>query len=143
MGLYDRDYTQADFEPQFRSGPYARMAMPKITPVVKWLLIINVAVFLITFLIKPLGGFIFAWFSVFPATIGMSLQLWRQITYQFLHAGPWHIFVNMLVLNFFGPMQGFCILSLSLSAGLVRRRWLALRVRFLECLPQVQYCSQI
>ncbi|NIP25437.1 MAG: rhomboid family intramembrane serine protease [Phycisphaerae bacterium] len=104
MGLYDRDYTQADFEPQFRSGPYARFAMPKITPVVKWLLIINIAVFLLTFLIKPLGTFIYYWFSVFPATLGMSLQLWRQITYQFLHDGPWHIFVNMLVLYFFGPL---------------------------------------
>jgi membrane associated rhomboid family serine protease len=104
MGLYDRDYTRADFEPQFRSGPYARMSMPKITPVVKWLLIINVAVFLLSFLIKPLGTFIFFWFSVFPATLGMTLQLWRQITYQFLHAGPWHLFWNMLVLYFFGPM---------------------------------------
>ncbi|MDH4239903.1 MAG: rhomboid family intramembrane serine protease [Phycisphaerae bacterium] len=104
MGLYDRDYTRADFEPQFRSGPYMRMAMPKITRVVKWLLIINIAVFLLTFLIKPLGAFIFVWFSVFPATLGMTLQLWRQITYQFLHANPWHIFFNMLVLYFFGPM---------------------------------------
>jgi len=104
MGLYDRDYTQADFEPKFRSGPYMRMAMPKITPMVKWLLIINVAVFLLTFLIPPVGVFIFHWFSVYPATLGMSLQLWRQITYQFLHANPWHIFINMIVLYFFGPM---------------------------------------
>ena len=104
MGLYDRDYTQADFESGHRYGQHMRMAMPKITPVVKWLLIINIAVFLLTFLIPPLNAFIFFWFSVFPATIGMSLQLWRQITYQFLHDGPWHIFINMLVLYFFGPM---------------------------------------
>jgi membrane associated rhomboid family serine protease len=104
MGLYDRDYTQADFESGHRYGPRMRMAMPKITPVVKWLLIINVAVFLLSFLIPALGAIIFNWFSVYPATIGMSLQLWRQITYQFLHAGPWHIFWNMLVLYFFGPM---------------------------------------
>ncbi|MBW8040763.1 MAG: rhomboid family intramembrane serine protease [Planctomycetes bacterium] len=104
MGLYDRDYTQSDFEPQFRSGPYARMSMPKITPVVKWLLIINVAVFLLTFLIPQLGALIFHWFSVFPVTLGMTLQLWRQITYQFLHANPWHVGMNMLVLYFFGPM---------------------------------------
>jgi len=104
MGLYDRDYTQSDFEPQFHSGPYRRMAMPKITSMVKKLLIINVAVFLLTFLFPPVGALIFHWFSVYPATLGMSLQLWRQITYQFLHAGPWHIFFNMLVLYFFGPM---------------------------------------
>lgn len=104
MGLYDRDYTQTDYEPQYRSGPYARMSMPKITPVVKWLLIINVAVFLLTFLIPQLGALIFQWFSVFPVTLGMTLQLWRQITYQFLHDGPWHVGMNMLVLYFFGPM---------------------------------------
>ena len=104
MGLYDRDYTQADFEPQFRSGPYARMTMPKITPVVKWLLIINITVFLLTFLIPALGVIIFNWFSVYPATIWKSLQLWRLVTYQFLHLGIGHIFWNMLILFFFGPM---------------------------------------
>jgi membrane associated rhomboid family serine protease len=38
--------------------------------------------------------------------VGLSLQLWRLITYQFLHSDRdfWHIFVNMLVLFFFGPM---------------------------------------
>jgi membrane associated rhomboid family serine protease len=80
--------------------------LPTITPVVKWLLIINVAVFLLTFIISPLGEFAYYWFSVFPQTVGMALQPWRLITYQFLHSvyGFGHIFVNMLVLFFFGPM---------------------------------------
>lgn len=106
MGLYDRDYTQADFEPRHRYGQHMRMAMPKITPVVKWLLIINVVVFLLTFLIPPLGAFIFDWFSVYPATLGTSLQLWRLVTYQFLHStrGFGHIFWNMVWLYFFGTM---------------------------------------
>jgi membrane associated rhomboid family serine protease len=104
MGLYDRDYTQADFDTQPRYGPHMRMAMPRITRVVKWLLIINTAVFLLSFLIPPLGVFIFDWFSVYPVTPLTSLQIWRQITYQFLHDGPWHLFWNMLVLFFFGPM---------------------------------------
>jgi len=104
MGLYDRDYTQADFDSGPRYAPHMRMAMPKITLVVKWLLIINVTVFLLTFLFPKVGAFIFHWFSVYPATLGMSLQLWRQITYQFLHDYPWHVGVNMLVLYFFGPM---------------------------------------
>ena len=104
MGLYDREYTQADFESGSGYGPYRRMAMPKITSVVKKLLIINIAVFLLSFLFPPVETFMFDWFSVYPATLGKSLQLWRQITYQFLHAGPGHIFINMLVLYFFGPM---------------------------------------
>ena len=104
MGLYDREYIQADFESGSGYGPYRRMAMPKITSVVKKLLIINIAVFLLSFLFPPVETFMFDWFSVYPATLGKSLQLWRQITYQFLHAGPGHIFINMLVLYFFGPM---------------------------------------
>ena len=104
MGLYDREYTQADFESGSGYGPYRRMAMPKITSVVKKLLIINIAVFFLSFLFPPVETFMFDWFSVYPATLGKSLQLWRQITYQFLHAGPGHIFINMLVLYFFGPM---------------------------------------
>jgi len=106
MGLYDRDYTQESFQSKFRNAPQMRMAFPKITPAVKWLLIINVAVFLVSFLITPVGKFFFYWFSVYPATLGMSLQFWRLITYQFLHStsGFGHIFWNMLILFFFGPM---------------------------------------
>jgi len=104
MGLYDRDYTQADFESGHRSDPYMRMTMPKITPVVKWLLIINVSVFVIMFLIDPPESFFFHWFSVYPVTVLTSLQIWRLVTYQFLHATPLHIFGNMLILFFFGPM---------------------------------------
>lgn len=103
MGLYDRDYTQADFKSQYRYSP--QMSLPRITPVVKWLLIINVAVF-IPMLLSPnrIGDFMYRWFSVWPESVQTSLQLWRVITYQFLHFGIGHIFFNMLVLYFFGPM---------------------------------------
>ena len=108
MGLYDRDYTQADFQSHqshFRYAPQMRV-FPKLTPVVKWLLIINVVVFFVSIMIPLFANFLYKWFSVYPATVGMSLQLWRVITYQFLHDinGFGHIFVNMLGLFFFGPM---------------------------------------
>ncbi len=32
------------------------------------------------------------------------MQIWRPITYQFLHGGLGHIFWNMFILFFFGPM---------------------------------------
>jgi membrane associated rhomboid family serine protease len=106
MGLYDRDYTQADYESEPHYASHRRIAFPKITPVVMWLLIINISVFIVTFLIPPIKDFCFQWFSVYPANVGMSLQLWRQITYQFLHGvgGFGHIFWNMLFLYFFGTM---------------------------------------
>ena len=31
------------------------------------------------------------------------MQPWTTVTYMFMHAGPWHIFFNMLSLYFFGP----------------------------------------
>lgn len=106
MGLYDRDYTQANFRSQFRNAPQMRMGFPQITPMVKQLLIINLVVFAASFIIRPLGEFFFTWFSVYPASLGTSLQFWRVITYQFLHStsGFGHIFWNMLILFFFGPM---------------------------------------
>lgn len=105
MGLYDRDYTQADFKSQ-GAGFASQFGLPAITLVVKWLLIVNVGVFLLCFLAPSLADFLFTWFSVYPATIGMSLQLWRVVTYQFLHdtSGFGHILINMLALFFFGPM---------------------------------------
>lgn len=108
MGLYDRDYTQADFQSHqshYRYAPQMRMSFPKITPVVKWLLIINIGVFLAAITIRPLGIFIYAWFQLDATSLGRALEPWRLITYQFLHdpGFVWHIFFNMLGLFFLGP----------------------------------------
>jgi len=81
-----------------------RMLIPQLTPVVKWLLIVNVAVFLVCQLSPRVEEMIFEACAVWPATVGLALQPWRPITYQFLHGGFGHIFFNMLVLYFFGPM---------------------------------------
>ena len=108
MGLYDRDYTQADYQSEqshFRYAPQMRMSFPKLTPVVKWLLIINIGVFLAAITIKPLGVFIYTWFELDATSLKSALQPWRLITYQFLHDPNfyWHIFLNMLGLFFLGP----------------------------------------
>lgn len=105
MGLYDRDYAKADYRSKFGGEPQLRVGFPKVTPVVKWLLIINVAVFVPFFMIGGTQNFFLTWLSVYPTTLGKSLQLWRLITYQFLHDpdGFSHIFFNMLTLFFFGP----------------------------------------
>jgi membrane associated rhomboid family serine protease len=104
MGLYDRDYTQENYRSQYSGAPPMRFASSHLSPVVKWLLILNAAVFLATFLVPAFDHYFLEWFSVHPTNVGRSLQLWRLITYQFLHGGPWHLFVNMLALFFFGPM---------------------------------------
>ena len=78
--------------------------MPPVTPVVKYFLIINVAVFIPSFLFPKLRFFLETWFSIYPVNLGVSLQFWRFVTYQFMHGGIMHILFNMLVLYFFGPL---------------------------------------
>lgn len=113
MGLYDRDYTQERYQSEFGQVPHLRMSWPKITPVVKWLLIINIGVFFVGELAFPrnifVGGFSYPvnllerWFSVFPYSLGSMLQVWRLVTYQFLHGSITHVLFNMLGLYFLGP----------------------------------------
>jgi membrane associated rhomboid family serine protease len=144
MGLYDRDYTRENFVDRFRSSPQMRMGFPRTTPIVKRLLIVNVVVFIVSMAVVPIGDFIFSWFSLFPATLGMALQPWRLVTYQFLHGGFWHILVNMWVLWMFGPTleriwASRKFLTFYLTCGVAGGLFylLLVAVGFLEPLPMV------
>ncbi len=46
------------------------------------------------------------WGHFSPALAIFKLQLWRFVTFQFLHAGPgpWHLLVNLIGIYFFGPL---------------------------------------
>lgn len=105
MGLYDRDYTQSAFRRQDFGPPQMRFNLPRLTPVVKWLLAANIAIFLLGVFIKPLGTVLENWFAVDPSSWRTALQPWRILTYQFLHSRDyiWHIFFNMIALFFLGP----------------------------------------
>ena len=108
MGLYDREYTRADFRPQYHGLPQMRMALPRLTPVVKWLLISNIAIHVLKVIAFPSGGLVpetpfETLFAVYPTSVLRALQVWRLITYQFLHWDGLHIFFNMLGLYFLGP----------------------------------------
>ena len=70
-----------------------------ITPMVKRLLIANGVAFVITMLIGE--TLVFDLFGLQPRRI--LVRPWGLFTYMFLHAGFWHLFMNMLVLFFFGP----------------------------------------
>ncbi len=101
MGLYDRDYTRENFQSHFRYTPQMRIGFPQLTPVVKRLLIINVVVYFV----QLLGGdkLLVDWFAIYPASLFLAMQLWRLVTYQFLHGGALHIVLNMVGLFFLGP----------------------------------------
>jgi len=70
-----------------------------VTPAVKFLLIVNTAVFILqTFLdyrITLLLGLV-------PRLVWHDLFLWQVFTYQFLHGGLFHLLFNMLALWMFG-----------------------------------------
>jgi len=103
MGLYDRDYTRESAEAGYRYAPRMRMSFPVLTPAVKFLLITNIGVFLVAVIFQPLQNFLYGWFQLDATSLVRTLQLWRLITYQFLHASIMHILMNMLGLYFLGP----------------------------------------
>ncbi|HEY7163719.1 MAG TPA: rhomboid family intramembrane serine protease [Candidatus Binatia bacterium] len=70
-----------------------------ITPAVKFLLIVNVAVFFIQ-LVVPAD--IVMVFGLVPYLVWNEFYVWQLFTYQFLHAGLLHILFNMLALWMFG-----------------------------------------
>lgn len=76
-----------------------------LTPVVKWLLIINVAVWFVFqvmmegFLRVPFTSL----FGLFPGKVLYEFQIWQLVSYMFLHSMQvTHILFNMLMLWFFG-----------------------------------------
>jgi membrane associated rhomboid family serine protease len=73
-----------------------------LTPVVKRLIIANVAVFLAGLVIgRGAQGFFNEWLAFHPSEV--LTRPWAIVTYMFVHGGFWHILLNMLVLFFFGP----------------------------------------
>lgn len=102
MGLYDRDYTQADSARQRYGLPQLRFNLPRITPAVKWLMIVNTAVFILQAAV-PAPLVLERIFAVYPHSVLAAVQVWRLFTYQFLHADISHLLLNMLTLFFFGP----------------------------------------
>jgi len=66
-----------------------------------WLIVINVVVYVL----NGLSDDLLAQLGYFSASTAIyHLQVWRFITFQFLHASFSHIFFNMLALYFFGPL---------------------------------------
>ncbi len=72
-----------------------------LTPMVKNLLILNVAVFLIGIVLKNINIEQYLALRYFESPNFQPVQLF---TYMFVHANFWHLFGNMLSLFFFGPM---------------------------------------
>lgn len=120
MGIYERDYIRrAPQRPGMPKQGGSVFGAMRLWSVTTWLLVINIAVFLIDNLILrvfhigylrqfgrelvPIG--VLEQWGHFSADLAITkLQVWRFITFQFLHGHPMHIIGNMLMLFFFGRL---------------------------------------
>jgi membrane associated rhomboid family serine protease len=94
--------------------PTSRIGFPPATRAVKWLVIVNAAVFflhylLVPALLQPTGlspertvGATTVLLAFTPALALGKLWLWQFVTYMFVHLGFFHIAFNMLVLWILG-----------------------------------------
>lgn len=111
MGIYDRDYYR-ETPRGFAVGSLAGFS------VTTWIIVVNVAVFVLDAVLKNMG-YVFVlqdrmgrpvfvgppleFFGLFSVTTVVgNWEVWRFITYQFLHANLMHLGFNMLALYFFG-----------------------------------------
>ena len=71
-----------------------------VPPVVKALIAVNIGVHILTHLTSADGAI--QAFALIPTRVLGHFEIWRLLTYQFLHAGAWHVALNMLMLWMFG-----------------------------------------
>jgi membrane associated rhomboid family serine protease len=102
MGFQDRDYVR-------RSGPSFLGSFLERGKICKWLVGINVAVFLLQVAARGSGadmGFLTNWLDLNVYEVVYHGQVWRLVTHFFLHDvfSPMHILFNMLFLWWFGSV---------------------------------------
>lgn len=74
-----------------------------ITHTVKLLIIVNVAAFILRFLLQLMGAnFLDVYFGLMPWQVTHHFWIWQFVTYMFMHHDFWHIFFNMFALFMFG-----------------------------------------
>ncbi len=104
--------------------PRFRFARPAITWAVQRLILLNIAIFALQLVLDiplswwldPLlgqfsgfypyhlpGGVVLNTVLGYQSDLFLAGQVWKPLTYQFLHGGLTHLFWNMLLLFFFGP----------------------------------------
>ncbi len=93
MGIYDREY--------YRDETSGLGWLTGVTPAVKAIIGINIAFFLLQWIVPTLG--LSDTLAASSDDIFARGRLWQLWTGAFIHdSQPWHILINMLVLWFFG-----------------------------------------
>jgi membrane associated rhomboid family serine protease len=77
-----------------------------LTPGIKYIILANLAMFTLQIVTRPaapgLLDPIATWLGLHPPSVIPGLQIWRLVTWLFVHGGLWHILFNMLFLFMFG-----------------------------------------
>lgn len=81
---------------EFGHGP---MNFAMMSPTIKALIIVNVAVFVLSLLV---GSQFITLFGLVPAKVIHERWIWQPLTYLFLHANLFHILFNLFALWMFG-----------------------------------------
>ncbi len=90
------------YSKRYRSGRSFGSSLP---PGVRWLLIANVAIFILNFVMERLDvGGLFLFLKLTPNLVVRHGMIWQLVTYMFLHSttDPLHILFNMLALWMIG-----------------------------------------
>lgn len=88
-----------------------RVGPPPLPPVTKWLLILNIGIFVIDVFLRPNGyppgvmswGPLNRWGCFAIQSAVFEGRIWEFLTFQFLHDSFLHIMLNSIGLFFFGP----------------------------------------
>ena len=101
MGWQERHYASEDAYHGPQHVHYRGSGMGAYDVVTK-IIIANAVVYFVMFF-THFGNAVVN-FGVMRSDLVLDGQIWRLLTATYLHAGFWHIGVNMLMLYFFGPM---------------------------------------
>lgn len=75
----------------------------QLTPITKNIIIINVVLFIATYLLGQYGISLVQWLAAF-FPLSPNFHSWQIITHMFMHGGFAHILFNMMTLWSFGPV---------------------------------------
>ena len=100
-----------------RPGGFGRGGgmMSMLPPVIKYLLLINIAVFILQYLVMeiiyisgvPMSAYFFNYFALQTTNYSFAFNQpsfwpWQLLSFQFMHGGLWHLFFNMFAIWMFG-----------------------------------------
>src|SRR5690242_15862051 len=90
-------------------GRTLSLSFPPFTYWVKRIVIACAVMYFVTVLLGllsiPLYNGLIKYFSLVPALVVRKGMIWQLVTYSFLHAGLWHVLLNMLTLWMFGSQE--------------------------------------